>query len=63
MSVAQIKVWCNRFKDGRTSVESNERSGRPSTCHNDVIIEEVKTLIMANRRPQIAFRGAETSSS
>ena len=75
-------------------MESNERSGRPSTCRNDVIVEEVKTLIMANCRltvreigdklgiskdsghailtqdlgfckiyPQIAFQGAETSSS
>ena len=29
MSVTQIKVWYNKFKDGRTSVESNERSGGP----------------------------------
>ena len=48
ISVTQIKVWYNRFKDGCTSVESNERSGRHLTCRNDVIIEEVKTLIMAN---------------
>ena len=47
LTVAQIKVWYNRFKDGSTSVEKNERSRRPSTCRNDVIIEEVKTLIMA----------------
>ena len=31
-----------------TSVESNEHSGRPSTCRNDVIIEERQTLTMAN---------------
>ena len=29
-------------------MESNEHSRRPLTCHNDVIIKEVKTLIMAN---------------
>ena len=50
MSVTQIKVWYNRFKVGRTSVESDEHSGMPSTCFNDVVIEEMKTFIMANRR-------------
>ena len=29
-------------------MEGNEHSGRSSTCCNDVIIKEVKTLIMAN---------------
>ena len=50
MSVTQIKVGYNRFKDGRTSVKSDERTRRPSTCGNDVVIEEVRTLIMAHRR-------------
>ena len=48
MSVTQIKVWYNKFKDSCTLVENNEYSRRPSTCYNDVIIEEVKILIMAN---------------
>jgi len=29
MGVTQIKEWFNRFKNGRTSVESEQRSGRP----------------------------------
>ena len=29
MGITQIKEWYNRFKDGRTSVESEPRSG----CH------------------------------
>ncbi|XP_072144705.1 protein GVQW3-like [Dermacentor andersoni] len=41
MSSTQIKEWHNRFKDGRTSVESEPRSGRPSTCLNDQVIAEV----------------------
>ncbi len=63
MSVTQIKVWYNRFKDGRTSVESNECSGRPSTCCNDAIIEEVKTLIMANRHLIVREIGDELGIS
>jgi hypothetical protein len=31
MGITQIKEWYNRFKDGRMSVESDARSGRPST--------------------------------
>ena len=59
MSVTQIKVWYNRFKDGRTSVENDEHSGKPSTCHSDVVIEEVKTLIMADRRLTVREIGDE----
>ena len=31
MSAAQIKVWHECLKDGRESVESDPRSGRPAT--------------------------------
>ncbi|XP_075543739.1 protein GVQW3-like [Dermacentor variabilis] len=50
MSSTQIKKWYNRFKDGRTSVESEPRSGRPSTCRNDQIIGEVNSVVMRDRR-------------
>ena len=63
MSVTQIKVWYNRFKDNRTSVKSNECAGRPSTCCNNVIIEEVKILIMANRRLTVREIGDELGIS
>ena len=64
MSVNKSKSWHNRFKDGHTSVESNERYGRPpSTCHNDVIIEELKTSIMANRHLRVREIGDELGIS
>jgi transposase len=50
MSVTQVKEWYNRFKEGRLSVESDPRSGRPSTSRNEEGIEAVKTLVMADRR-------------
>jgi transposase len=31
MSISRINEWFNRFKDGRTSVDSESRPGRPST--------------------------------
>ena len=50
MSATQIKEWFNRFKNGRTSVESDQRSGRPSTSRNPHVIEKVSNLIMSDRR-------------
>ena len=53
MSITQIKEWYNRFKDGRTSVESESHSGRPSTSRNDEVIDQVQTLVMQDRRVTI----------
>jgi len=50
MGTTQIKEWYNRFKDGRTSVESEARSGRPSTSRNEIVIDQVRTLLMQDRR-------------
>ncbi|XP_065282769.1 protein GVQW3-like [Dermacentor albipictus] len=50
MSSTQIKKWYNRFKDDRTSVESEPRSGRPSTCRNDQVIAEGNAVVMRDRR-------------
>ncbi|PNF19001.1 hypothetical protein B7P43_G12396 [Cryptotermes secundus] len=47
MSNSRKKEWYNRFKDGRTSVDSESRSGRPSTSRND---EQVRTLVMEDHR-------------
>ena len=53
MGITQIKEWYNRFKDGRTSVESEPRSGRPSTCRNDQVIAKVNAVVMRDRRVTI----------
>ncbi|PSN32206.1 hypothetical protein C0J52_24594 [Blattella germanica] len=46
MGVTQIKQWFNRFKNGRTSLESDERPGRPQTARNAAFVERVKNLIL-----------------
>ena len=38
MSKTRIKEWYNRFKGGRTSVDSDFRPGRPSTTKKHWII-------------------------
>jgi hypothetical protein len=50
MSISPIKEWFNRFKDGRTSVDSELHPGRPSTSRNDNVIDQERTLAMQDRR-------------
>ena len=38
------------LKKGRTSVESDPRSGRPSTSRNEEMIAKVRTIVRNNRR-------------
>jgi hypothetical protein len=53
MGITQIKEWYNQFKDGRTLVESDTFSGRPSTSQNDELIDQVRTLVMQDRHVTI----------
>jgi hypothetical protein len=61
-----IKEWYNRFKDGRTSVDSEPGSGRPSTSRNETVIEQVQTLVMRSVhkiRTENANNGADATPS
>ena len=50
MSKTRIKEWYNRFKGGRTSVDGDSRSGRPSATKTLDNIERVRLAIEADRR-------------
>ena len=50
MSEAQIKFWYRRFKLGQKSVESDPRSGRPSTSRTPENIERVQAAVKKNQR-------------
>ena len=50
MKRATCFTWHKGFKNGRLSVEDDERSGRPSTSTDDPHIDEINTLVRANRR-------------
>ena len=50
MSKIRIKEWHNRLKGGRTSVDSDSRSGRPSTTKRLDNIERVRLAIESDRR-------------
>ena len=50
MGRTQVFDWFRRFKEGRTSVESDPRSGRPSTSRNEEMMSKVRTIVRSNRR-------------
>jgi hypothetical protein len=53
MSQSKTFLWYKRFKDGRTSVDDIERSGRPSTSTTPENIAKVREAILADRRRTI----------
>ena len=50
MNKTRIKEWYNRFKGGRTSVDRDSRSDRPSTTETLDNIERVRLAIEGDRR-------------
>jgi histone-lysine N-methyltransferase SETMAR len=50
MSQSETFLWYKRFKDGRTSVDDDQRSGRPSTSTTPENIVKVREAILADRR-------------
>ena len=49
MGRTQVSEWLHRFKEG-PSIESDPRSGRPSTSRNEEMIAKVRTIVRNNRR-------------
>ena len=50
LSRTQCHEWYQRFKSGRTSIEDDPKSGRPSTSMDDDHVEKVLAVIRHNRR-------------
>jgi len=50
MGRTQVFDWFLRFKEGRTSFESDPRSGRPSTLRNEEIFAKVRIIVRNNGR-------------
>jgi histone-lysine N-methyltransferase SETMAR len=53
MSQSKAFLWYKRFKDERTSVDDDERSGRPSTSTTPENTAKVREAILAGRRQTI----------
>lgn len=52
-SKSTVYRWIDRFKTGRTSLEDDPRSGRPSTSVNERNITAVEDLLKEDRRMTI----------
>ena len=54
MSITQVQMWYNRFKEGPEKVNVDARPSRPSMSTTDENIEAVRKMTLDNRR--IAIR-------
>jgi transposase len=45
MSEGTVSQWCRMFKDGRTNVHDEERSGRPSVVSDDLVQTVAKQFV------------------
>jgi len=50
LSRMQCREWYHRFRSGRTSIEDDPKSGRPSTSMDDYHVQKVLAVIDENRR-------------
>ncbi|XP_011263146.2 uncharacterized protein LOC105255530 [Camponotus floridanus] len=50
LSERNVYKWYKHFKEGRESVEDEERSGRPSTSTDEQHVKKIEELVLANRR-------------
>jgi len=50
LSHTQCYEWYQHFKSGRTSIEDDPKSGRPSSSTGDNHIEKVRSVTRENRR-------------
>ena len=48
-SYAQVKFWVGEFKHGRTSLEDETRSGRPSDTTDEEMCNKVRDLVYFDR--------------
>ena len=53
LSRARVFQWHARFKTGRTSVDDDEHTGRPTSCTTPETVERIQELARQDRRRTI----------
>jgi hypothetical protein len=59
LSSAQVFRWHKDFKDGRESVEDEQRAGRPSTSRTENYVPHVKAVLDRDRRLNVQLMAEE----
>uniref|UniRef100_A0A803TIB7 Mos1 transposase HTH domain-containing protein n=2 Tax=Anolis carolinensis TaxID=28377 RepID=A0A803TIB7_ANOCA len=59
LSSAQVFRWHKAFKDGRESVEDEQRAGRPSTARTEENVARVKAVLDRDRRLNVRLIAEE----
>ena len=53
LSRTQVFQWHARFKAGRTSVDDDEHTGRPTTCTTPETVARIQEIVRQDRRRTI----------
>ena len=53
--------WYGQFHDGREDTEDDPRSGRPTECRNDNIVEKISQLLLQNRHLSLRMLADEVN--
>jgi len=59
LSSSQVFRWHKAFKDGRESVEDEQRAGRPSTARTESNVARMKAVLDRDRRLQVRLIAEE----
>ena len=62
-SLATVKRWASKFRDGNSSVEDAPRSGRPATATDESVVGQVRDLVAEDRRLTVEEISAEVGIS
>jgi hypothetical protein len=63
LSRCKIFEWYSRFENGRTSIDDDTHTGRPSTARTDDTVHRVNAVILENRRLTIRENADEPNLS
>lgn len=62
-SYSTVKKWAALFRMGRTELEDDPRSGRPSTAITEANVEKIEKMVMQDRRLKVLQIAAEVGLS
>lgn len=49
MSEGKVRQWCREFREGRSNVHDDERSGRPSVQTDDLVERVIQSSLLQPR--------------